>query len=133
MGDIRKQKFATLFDGDEIDGKRYPIDAVVTGLDLLTAAFLQEQGRIEAVSDERAKILEKNLADKEAEEEAKAKVEKEAQEKADAEAKAEEEAKAAAEKEAKAKAEEEAKAKVGDVSANSGNQTPPPPPAATKP
>lgn len=123
MGDIRKQKFATLFDGDEIDGKRYPIDAVVTGLDLPTAVFLQEQGRIEAVSDERAKILEKNLADKEAAAKAKAKAEKEAQEKADAEAKAEEEAKAAAEK----KAAEEAKAKAGGVSANSGNQTPPPP------
>ena len=48
----RDRKFVTLFDGDEIDGKTYPLDAGVTGLDGPTAEFLIRSGRIAEVDDE---------------------------------------------------------------------------------
>lgn len=105
MDDIRDKKFETLFDGDEIDGKVYPIEAVVTGIDLPTAVYLQETGRIAAVGDERAGILEKRLKAREAEAKAKAKGEKLVE-----------------------KLDPAAAAKTVAESEDSGNQTPPPPP-----
>lgn len=48
----KDRKFRTLFDGDEIDGKRYPLDGAVTGIDAFTAEYLLKIGRIEEVGDD---------------------------------------------------------------------------------
>lgn len=48
----RDRKFETLFDGDEIDGKRYPLGGGVTGLDAATAEYLVRQGRLAEVDDD---------------------------------------------------------------------------------
>lgn len=55
--DPKNRKFKTLFDGDEIEGKRYGLGAGVTGLDASTATFLERSGRIEEVSDKAFKAL----------------------------------------------------------------------------
>lgn len=48
----RLRRFATLFDGDEIDGKFYRLGEPVTGLDAPTGTFLVQIGRLEEISEE---------------------------------------------------------------------------------
>lgn len=61
----RERKFETLFDGDEIDGKRYPLEAGVTGIDAPTAEFLLRNGRLAEVDDERFESLKSAYSDAE--------------------------------------------------------------------
>lgn len=49
----RDRKFEALFDGDEIEGKRYSLGDGVTGLDAPTAEYLMRAGRLAEVDDER--------------------------------------------------------------------------------
>lgn len=50
--EARERKFETLFDGDEIEGKRYGLGETVTGLDAPTAEYLVRNGRIAEVESE---------------------------------------------------------------------------------
>lgn len=54
---ILEVPFEALFDGDEVDGKRYDKGDIIVGLDAPTAHYLQSIGRIREVSDEKAKAL----------------------------------------------------------------------------
>lgn len=54
----KDRKFRTLFDGDEVDGKFYPRNGGLTGIDHFTAEFLVRSGRIEEVDDETFDTLE---------------------------------------------------------------------------
>lgn len=54
--------FEALFDGDEVNGKRYALGDIITGLDAPTAHFLTSQGRIREVSGEKAEAMEKVAA-----------------------------------------------------------------------
>ncbi len=51
--------FRALFDGDEVNGKFYPLDAPMTGLDAPTAAYLTGAGRIIEITAEQAAELAK--------------------------------------------------------------------------
>lgn len=61
----RARKFETLFDGDEIDDKRYPLGGGVTGIDAATAEYLVRSGRLAEVDDERFGDLKDAYADDE--------------------------------------------------------------------
>lgn len=47
----RARMFETQFDGDEIDGKFYPLNGGVTGLDAPTSEYLLKTGRLVEVTD----------------------------------------------------------------------------------
>lgn len=55
--DPTKRRYKALFDGDEINGKRYALGAPITGLDAPTAAYLVQNGRITEISEDRFQQL----------------------------------------------------------------------------
>lgn len=83
----RDRKFETLFEGDEIEGKFYPLEGGVTGLDAPTGDYLVATGRLAEVDDERFAQLKKayggeEKAPAETDEEREAREAREAEEKA---------------------------------------------------
>lgn len=60
MDDATENNYETLFDGDEIDGKRYGLGDIVTGIDAPTGAFLVETGRIVEIGEDRLAQLKEN-------------------------------------------------------------------------
>lgn len=80
-----KRLFETLFDGDEINGKFYPLGAGVTDLDAPTADYLVRAGRLAEVSDPAhfAKLKKAHGTEAPAEETPEEKAEREQREAAD--------------------------------------------------